>query len=111
MENNFAKASLNTDNLTLLVAEIADNYHSVSYHNFTHGFSLAQMLYKCFKADPKLGAVYSDEDLTYYMIAGMAHDINHKGTNNSYEEKMKTELAKTAENTAVLEKMHLKTFL
>lgn len=43
MENSFAKKNLNYENLTLLVAEIADNYHSVSYHNFTHGFSLSQV--------------------------------------------------------------------
>lgn len=52
------------------------------------------------------------------MIAGLTHDVNHsiwisnaEGTNNTYEEKMKTDLAKVAENSAVLEKMHLKTFL
>ncbi len=43
------------------------------------------------------------------MIAGLTHDVNHsiwisnaEGTNNIYEEKMKTDLAKVAENSAVL---------
>jgi hypothetical protein len=43
MENSFSRSSLNADNLTLLIAEIADNYNSVSYHNFTHGFSLTHV--------------------------------------------------------------------
>lgn len=61
--------------------------------------------------DDFLRKTYSDEDLTYYLIAGITHDVNHPGTNNIYEVKMKSELAKVAENDAVLEKMHLQTFL
>lgn len=45
------------------------------------------------------------------MIAGITHDVNHKGTNNLFEVKMKSELAKVAQDDAVLEKMHLSTFL
>lgn len=52
MENSFSRSSLNAENLTLLIAEIADNYNSVSYHNFTHGFSLTHVtiyyIWRCF---------------------------------------------------------------
>lgn len=44
------------------------------------------------------------------MIAALGHDLNHPGTNNMYEIKMDTELAKIANKESVLEKMHLKTF-
>lgn len=77
MENSFAKSNINPQHLKLLVGEIADNYNSVSYHNFTHGFALMQMLYKCFKSDTGLAKIYSPEDLTYYLIAGITHDVNH----------------------------------
>ena len=52
--------------------------------------------------DDFLRKTYSDEDLTYYLIAGITHDVNHPGTNNIYEVKMKSESAKVAENEAVL---------
>jgi hypothetical protein len=35
------------------------------------------MLYKCFKTDLNLGKIYSDEELTYYLIASITHDVNH----------------------------------
>lgn len=31
--------------LKALISEIAKNYNSVSYHNFTHGFALMQVFY------------------------------------------------------------------
>ena len=75
------------------------------------------MLYKCFKLDQRLHQYYSHEELTYYLVAGLTHDVNHskaflisEGNNNAYEVKMKTELAMIAENDAVLERMHLSTF-
>lgn len=37
--------------------------------------------------------------------------INLEGTNNAYEVKLNTELAQIAENDAVLERMHTRTFL
>ena len=40
------------------------------------------------------------------MIAAVAHDINHPGTNNAYEGKLNTEWSKLAEGDSTLEKMH-----
>lgn len=42
-------------------------------------------------------------------MAALAHDINHPGTTNALEIKMKSQLASDAHNVSVLEKMHLST--
>jgi hypothetical protein len=42
-ENSFSKQKLDRNNVEELITEIANNYNSVSYHNFTHGFSLMQV--------------------------------------------------------------------
>ncbi len=54
------------------------------------------MIYKCFKIEQKFLKIYSEEDLTYYLIAGITHDVNHRkklylnigGTNNGFEVKL-----------------------
>jgi hypothetical protein len=46
----------------------------------------------------------------YIFIAALIHDLDHPGTNNSFEVKRKSQLAVEADNKAVLEHMHLRTF-
>lgn len=79
------------------------------YHNFAHGFSLMHMFYHMTKMDRKFRTLFSKEEVGFILLAGLAHDGNHPGTNNNYEIKTNSELAKLAGNEAVLEKMHLRT--
>ncbi len=41
------------------------------------------------------------------LIAAISHDMGHKGTNNMYEVKAKSELAIKYNNQSVLENMHV----
>jgi hypothetical protein len=60
--------------------------------------------------DRKFKSLYSSEEIGFTLIAALAHDVNHQGTNNLYEIKMNTQLARIANNESVLEKMHIRTF-
>lgn len=45
-ENLYYKQQFNDDNfLQKLVTEISINYNIVSYHNFSHGFSLSLVIF------------------------------------------------------------------
>jgi len=49
MENSFAKNRFSEENLRSLITGIANNYNSVSYHNFSHGFALMQVFLLLFR--------------------------------------------------------------
>lgn len=46
-----------------------------------------QMLYHLLKMDSAFRMLYSKEELTFVLIAALAHDLNHQGTNNAFEVK------------------------
>jgi hypothetical protein len=100
-ESLYFRQQFNDDSfLHKLVTEISINYNIVSYHNFSHGFSLSlvifhlfQMLYQCFQYHKELTSVYNEEERFYAILAGLAHDLNHPGTNNAFEVKTKSSRA------------------
>ena len=103
-ENAYFKKQFEGDEkfLKKLIHSISLNYNIVSYHNFSHAFSLSlvifyynsvQVLYQCFEYHKELNKYFTDEEKFYAIIAGYSHDLNHPGTNNLYEVKLKTKLA------------------
>lgn len=68
------------------------------------------MFYQMLKLDRDFKGLYTREEIGWTLIAGLAHDIGHQGTNNLFEIKMGTELARIAEKESVLEKMHIRNF-
>lgn len=51
------------------------------------------MFYQLTKIEPKFKKICTNEELGYVLVAALAHDLNHPGTNNGYETKIKSELA------------------
>ena len=45
---------------------------------------------------------YSEEQIFYAILAGLAHDLNHPGTNNAFEIKTKSAKALEFNNESVL---------
>jgi hypothetical protein len=43
-----------------LFSAIAQNYNCVSYHNFSHAFTLMQLNFQCIEREPTLKAMFSD---------------------------------------------------
>ena len=64
--------------------------------------NLTQLLYNCLQMDQKFAGLFSKKEKGFVLLAAVAHDINHPGTNNSFELKRKTEWSQMADNRAVL---------
>jgi hypothetical protein len=60
------------------------------------------MLYQCFEYHKELTSLYSSEEQFYAILAGLAHDLNHPGTNNAFEVKTKSARALEFNNESVL---------
>lgn len=49
----------------------------------------------------------TEKEWFFVMIAALAHDLKHPGTNNAFENKRKSQVALDAKGVSILEKMHL----
>ena len=60
---------------------------SPAYHNWCHGFTVAHFAYLVLKNSRLMEAgVVSSLEAFALLIAAMCHDLDHRGTNNSYQE-------------------------
>ncbi|KAM3132543.1 hypothetical protein pb186bvf_015356 [Paramecium bursaria] len=106
---NFQQFKIPQNILEQLLQEMAYNYNVIPYHNFTHAFQLVQLLFSCFKKS-KLKEFVNDLEIVFAILAGLAHDLNHKGVNNAYKIKKSKKYNILTSETAVLENMHCATF-
>nr|XP_015833958.1 PREDICTED: probable 3',5'-cyclic phosphodiesterase pde-5 isoform X3 [Tribolium castaneum] len=60
---------------------VKKNYRRVPYHNWTHGFSVANSMYSLIKHSA--GAFRPNECLALY-IGALCHDLDHRGKNNKF---------------------------
>lgn len=44
LDNSFSRFNFDPENIVNLTMAIADRYNNVSYHNFSHGFGLMQVI-------------------------------------------------------------------
>ena len=51
------------------------------------------MLYQAYSRSSSLRRILSEKQWFYVLLAALAHDIYHPGTNNALEIKMKSQLA------------------
>uniref|UniRef100_A0A1B0CY76 Phosphodiesterase n=1 Tax=Lutzomyia longipalpis TaxID=7200 RepID=A0A1B0CY76_LUTLO len=74
--SRFDKMSLIRFTLT-----VKKNYRRVPYHNWTHGFSVANTMYSILKRSK--GVFKSTECLALF-IGSLCHDLDHRGKNNKF---------------------------
>ena len=91
--NFYCAENFNPELIEHLVLNIAENYNVLSYHNFSHAFSVFLMLYQCKNKSAELHNCYSSFEFFIAYISALCHDMNHKGTNSAFEIKKKTDLA------------------
>ncbi|MEE6460330.1 hypothetical protein FKM82_000923 [Ascaphus truei] len=80
-------------------------YRKVTYHNWRHGFNVAQTMFTLLMTG-KLKRYYTDLEAFAMVTAGFCHDIDHRGTNNLYQMKSLHPLAKL-HGSSILERHHL----
>ncbi|KAF7705139.1 cone cGMP-specific 3',5'-cyclic phosphodiesterase subunit alpha' [Silurus meridionalis] len=91
--------------LTRWMYTVRKGYRDITYHNWRHGFNVGQTMF-CLLQTGKLRKYYSDLDAFAMVAAAFCHDIDHRGTNNLYQTKSASPLARL-HGSSILERHHL----
>ena len=87
------------------------SYRRNFYHSQVHAADVVQNLTIFFdKCDVKEICGMTDNDIFFSLLSGAAHDMDHPGTNNAFEVKMKSKLALLYNDQSVLEHHHAASF-
>jgi cAMP and cAMP-inhibited cGMP 3',5'-cyclic phosphodiesterase 10 len=77
----FGLSKFDTDSLIRFTLTVRKNYRRVPYHNWAHGFSVANSMYTVIKRSQD--TFQANECLALY-IASLCHDLDHRGKNNKF---------------------------
>ncbi|XP_041921960.1 cone cGMP-specific 3',5'-cyclic phosphodiesterase subunit alpha'-like [Alosa sapidissima] len=99
------KFKVPAETLTRWMYTVRKGYRDITYHNWRHGFNVGQTMFTLLMTG-KLKKYYSDLEAFAMVAAGFCHDIDHRGTNNLYQTKSASPLARL-HTTSVMERHHL----
>ncbi|KAM5283723.1 LOW QUALITY PROTEIN: rod cGMP-specific 3',5'-cyclic phosphodiesterase subunit beta [Hipposideros larvatus] len=91
--------------LVRFLFSVSKGYRRVTYHNWRHGFNVAQTMFTLLTTG-NLKSYYTDLEALAMVTAGLCHDIDHRGTNNLYQMKSQNPLARL-HGSSILERHHL----
>ncbi|XP_066144330.1 probable 3',5'-cyclic phosphodiesterase pde-5 isoform X3 [Euwallacea fornicatus] len=77
----FGSARFEVNSLIRFVLTVRKNYRRVPYHNWTHGFSVANSMYCILKRSE--GCFKTNEGLAL-LTGALCHDLDHRGKNNKF---------------------------
>uniref|UniRef100_A0A0N4ZF26 Phosphodiesterase n=1 Tax=Parastrongyloides trichosuri TaxID=131310 RepID=A0A0N4ZF26_PARTI len=89
------------DDLIRFTLTVRKNYRKVPYHNWQHGFTVAQSLFILLNSTN----IFKPHEALAMYIAAICHDLDHRGKNNAYMKTMSTPLA-SIYSTSVMEHHH-----
>ena len=85
--------SIPSEVFSAFVSEISMCYHASNpYHNYYHAVDVMQTVY-CIIASMNARSMLRHVDIFALMVAALAHDVDHPGTNNTFHVNARTELA------------------
>ncbi|TNN07201.1 Dual 3',5'-cyclic-AMP and -GMP phosphodiesterase 11 [Schistosoma japonicum] len=110
LEMNFMK-SIHFDQLSFArwLLSVRKNYREVTYHNWRHAFNVTQTMF-CMLLKGDFQSVFTDLECLALLTACLSHDIDHRGTDNQFQIKTMSPLAKLY-STSVLEHHHFNQFM
>ena len=94
--------------LARFVLMVKRGYRDPPYHNWSHAFSVAHFAYLCVK-NLKLeeDSLLTNLEILAFVVASLCHDIDHRGTNNSFQMQSQSTLAALySSEGSVLERHH-----
>ncbi|XP_070320191.1 cone cGMP-specific 3',5'-cyclic phosphodiesterase subunit alpha' isoform X2 [Odocoileus virginianus] len=91
--------------LTRWMYMVRKGYQAVTYHNWRHGFNVGQTMFTLLMTG-RLKKYYTDLEAFAMLAAAFCHDIDHRGTNNLYQMKSTSPLARL-HGSSILERHHL----
>uniref|UniRef100_T1JHX2 3',5'-cyclic-GMP phosphodiesterase n=1 Tax=Strigamia maritima TaxID=126957 RepID=T1JHX2_STRMM len=83
---------------------VKKNYRQVTYHNWRHAFNVAQMMFAIITT-AQFWKVLGDLECLALLVACLCHDLDHRGTNNSFQIKASSSLAQLY-STSTMEHHH-----
>eukprot|EP00058_Branchiostoma_floridae_P017511 XP_002602999.1 hypothetical protein BRAFLDRAFT_84734 [Branchiostoma floridae] len=111
--------------LCRLMLTVRKNYRNVAYHNWRHAFNVCQVMHALltnggmgedlFSDDPGdqlrqqaggLAEKMSSMEMLVLLVACLCHDLDHRGTNNAFQQKSQSPLAKLYGTFATMEHHH-----
>ncbi|KAG8332320.1 hypothetical protein J6590_024518 [Homalodisca vitripennis] len=98
----FGLSRFDKNSLIKFTLTVKKNYRRVPYHNWTHGFSVANSMYAIMKHSQ--GTFTFIESVALY-IAALCHDLDHRGKNNKFMSDTESPLA-AVYSTSTMEHHH-----
>ncbi|GIY28839.1 dual 3',5'-cyclic-AMP and -GMP phosphodiesterase 11 [Caerostris darwini] len=92
------------DVLCRWLLSVRKNYRTVTYHNWRHAFNVTQMMFAILTVS-NLHNVLGELETLSLLIACLCHDLDHRGTNNSFQKKSNSPLAQLY-STSTMEHHH-----
>ncbi|XP_055601122.1 dual 3',5'-cyclic-AMP and -GMP phosphodiesterase 11 isoform X2 [Uranotaenia lowii] len=83
---------------------VKKNYRNVTYHNWRHAFNVTQMMFAILTST-QWWKVFGEIECLALIIACLCHDLDHRGTNNSFQIKASSPLAQLY-STSTMEHHH-----
>ncbi|XP_037094512.1 cGMP-specific 3',5'-cyclic phosphodiesterase-like, partial [Pollicipes pollicipes] len=91
--NMIKKFRIPYDVLCRWILSVQKNYRPVKYHNWRHALNVTQAMFTLLRTG-KMGNFVSDQEVLGLMVACLSHDLDHRGTNNAFQSKTDSPLAK-----------------
>ncbi|KAK2720014.1 dual 3',5'-cyclic-AMP and -GMP phosphodiesterase 11-like [Artemia franciscana] len=83
---------------------VKKNYRNVTYHNWRHAFNVAQMMF-AIVTTTEWWRYLGEMEVLALIMACLCHDLDHRGTNNSFQIKASSPLAQLY-STSTMERHH-----
>ncbi|KAL5258636.1 hypothetical protein ACHWQZ_G009192 [Mnemiopsis leidyi] len=88
---------------------VRKNYRDVMYHNWRHGFNVAQMMFAMLTSG-QMSQQFTDLEVFALLVGSLCHDIDHRGTTNQFQKLSDSPLANLY-STSFMEYHHFNHFL
>ncbi|KAL1491353.1 hypothetical protein ABEB36_011962 [Hypothenemus hampei] len=100
---------IKSDNLARFILYVRKGYRDVPYHNWSHAFSVAHFAYLALTNFQLVEKGYFTQlEALAYFISCLCHDIDHRGTTNSFQQQSNSVLASLySSEGSVMERHHL----
>ncbi|XP_064637752.1 cGMP-dependent 3',5'-cyclic phosphodiesterase-like [Lineus longissimus] len=101
------KWKIRKETLTRFTLMMKRGYRDNPYHNWMHSFSVAHFCYLCIKNCDLAGKYLTDIEMLALFVGCIGHDIDHRGTNNSFQVASQSVLAALySSEGSVMERHH-----
>ncbi|XP_022100525.1 dual 3',5'-cyclic-AMP and -GMP phosphodiesterase 11A-like [Acanthaster planci] len=91
--------------MTRFLLTVRKNYRPVAYHNFRHAFNVQQAMFAVLQNTSVVHYLTEPEQLSL-LVGCLCHDLDHRGTNNAFQQKSQSPLSQLYGSKATMEYHH-----